>query len=620
MVQKVEITVFEGTEEIWTGISRTPLEIGRQKEGDSGPMELQDLVSSQRLVIAPVSARAIPREALKVECDLDGTIQITNIHPRLPFYIGNPGAPLGPSETLESRDEVIVRLQENRMLRIYAASPESIESPVSGADLHFRTLSGQVESTMDNVVPVKVKELFGGETTKDQGRAAVELVRSALTVVQKAAGSSEFYDSAVKAVANMADLDRAMILLREGNEWVVRSCFVSGQETSGIEDSINTRGFSKRLTERVLMTKETVIYDPANYMHTADSSMMALDRAVAAPIFDDKRNVIGAIYGDRKFASETVDTPIGELEATLLQVMAGAVSSGIARQRQEAIRSSLTQFFSQEIAERLEKNDDLLAGRDAEVTVMFCDIRGFSTVSERVGPAKTIEWINDVLTELSLCVTKTDGVLVDYVGDELMAMWGAPAEMPDHAARACRSACEMLGLTETLRERWKEITPDRFGFGIGINTGVARVGNTGSKVKFKYGPLGNTVNVASRVEGITKKLGVTALITNTTADAIGKEFDFRRMSQVQVVGIQEPVTLYELKASAKDEWRSMAERYEEALSKFENGDLTGAARALASLVHNYADDNPSLVLLGRVVDALTKREEKAGAVWIMDSK
>ena len=152
---------------------------------------------------------------------------------------------------------------------------------------------------------------------------------------------------------------------------------------------------------------------------------------------------------------------------------------------------------------------------------MFCDIRGFSTIAERVGAQRTIEWINDVLTELSLCVTKTDGVLVDYVGDELMAMWGAPAEQPDHARRACRSAVEMLELLDPLRERWKEITPDKFGFGIGINTGMARVGNTGSKVKFKYGPLGNTVNLASRVQGITKKLGVAALITDSTAKATG---------------------------------------------------------------------------------------------------
>ncbi|QDT05259.1 Adenylate cyclase 1 [Rubripirellula lacrimiformis] len=626
MGQKVEVTVFDGAQQTWNGVSRTPLEIGRQMEGDPGPRDLQDLGDRQRLVIAPVSARAVPRIAVRIDVLDSGELQVTNAHSRMSFFVGGQTQPLAPGKSFQSADEIIVQLPENRMLRLNQSDPESIVSPTSSGDGEmFRTLSGQVESTMENVAPVRLKELFDGGSRQDHGRVAVDLVRAALTVVQKAAGSNEFFDSAVSAVATMVELDRALVLLREGDEWTVRSSYSAGQEmatheTDGGDGSSAPMNFSRGLTDRVLATGKTVIYDPANYMHTADSSMMVLDRAVAAPILNEKREVIGAIYGDRRYGSGAGDTPIGDLEAALLEVMAGAVSSGIARQRQEAIRSSLTQFFSHAIAERLEKNDDLLAGRDAEVTVLFCDIRGFSTVSERVGPKKTIEWINDVLTELSQCVTNTDGVLVDYVGDELMAMWGAPAEMPDHAARACRSAVEMLKLIEPLRERWKEITPDKFGFGIGINTGVARVGNTGSKVKFKYGPLGNAVNLASRVEGITKKLGVAALISDSTAQAIGKAFDHRRLAMVQVVGIKEPVLIHELKGGANEEWRSMSERYESALRAFDSGDLTGAARSLASLVHAHPDDSPSLVLLGRVVDALTRRDEHVDSIWRLKNK
>ncbi len=562
MENKVKVIVFEGKEELWNGVSKTPLEVGRQQEGDAGSLDLQDLVTSQRLVIAPVSARSIPRQALRIEA-AGAKLRVVNIHPRLSFYVGRQADPLGPGEAFES-DEIIVSLPENRTIQVTICDPNSVDSPVSpGADTHFRTLTGNIESTMENVAPVRLNELFGGESKEDQGRVAVDLVRSALTVVQKAAGSNEFFDSAVYAVATMIELDRALVLLREGDEWTVRSSYTANAnsanpnaanpnaancDTDGKATNQQAITFSKGLTERVLRTGKTVIYDPANYLHTTESSMMVLDRAVAAPVFDEKRNVIGAIYGDRKIATGAVDTPIGDLEAALLEVMAGAVSSGIARQRQEKMRSSLTLFFSQEVVERLEQNEDLLIGRDAEVTVLFCDIRGFSTIAERVGAERTIEWINDVLTELSQCVMKTDGVLVDYVGDELMAMWGAPAEQTDHANRACRSAVEMLKLIDPLRERWKEITPDRFGFGIGINTGMARVGNTGSRVKFKYGPLGNTVNLASRVQGITKKLGVAALITESTAEAIGRAFDYRRLAVVRPLGIVEPVGLHELKA------------------------------------------------------------------------
>ncbi len=619
-MQKVELSVWEGKTEIWTGIARTPLEIGRQQEGDAGPLELQDLLSCQRLVIAPVSARAIPRQALRVELTIANTIQISNIHPRLSFYIGTDARPLLPGEVFQATDEVVVSLPENRTVRISVCAPDSVEGPISQMqDEPFRTIQGSIESTMEFAAPVRLNQIMAGTKSEDNGRVAVDLVRSALSVVRQAAGSNEFFDAAVKSIAQMIDLDRALALVREGNEWVIKAKHCSDPETSA-DKGKKVSSFSEGLLGRVLRTGKTVVYDPKNFLHTTDSSMMALDRAVAAPVLDENNRVIGALYGDRRFGSSDNDEPIGDLEAALIEVMAGAVSSGLARQRQEKIRSSLNQFFSPEVAKRLEEDNDLLSGRDAEVTVLFCDIRGFSAISERVGPKRTIEWINDVLTELSQCVMDTDGVLVDYVGDELMAMWGAPGEQPDHAIRACRAACKMFEKTESLRERWKDITPDKFGFGIGINTGMARVGNTGSKVKFKYGPLGNTVNLASRVQGITKKLGVAGLITDSTARAVGRAFDHRRLAVVRVVGIQEPVALHELKAQADEDWRQMSMRYESALNSFDASDLKGAARQLASLVYDHPDDNPSVVLLGRVVDALTRKDQTVDPIWLMDSK
>ena len=618
--QKIEISVWEGQTELWTGISNTPLEIGRQQEGDSGPLELQDLVSSQRLVIAPVSARSIPRQALRVESPKTGQLKVCNIHPRLSFYIGTEAKPLAPGEAFEASEEIVVSLPENRTVRVQVCAPESMLPDLGeGPSTNFRTIAASADFVADHAARVGLNELLGQANKEDQGRMAVDLVRSALTVVQKAAGSNEFFDAAVRSVASMIELDRALALLRKGSEWEIRSHYTNELL------SVNEAGeptFSRSLLERVVKTGKTIIYDPNNYLHTTDSSMAVLDRAVAAPIMGDNQQVIGAIYGDRKYgSSESRDAPpIGDLEAALLEVMAGALSSGINRQRQEAIRSNFTQFFSHEIAARLEKNDDLLTPRDAEVTVLFCDIRGFSAISERVGPKRTIEWINDVLTELSQCVTRTDGVLVDYVGDELMAMWGAPGEQTDHARRACQAATEMLSFIEPLRERWKDITPDRFGFGIGINTGQARVGNTGSKVKFKYGPLGPTVNLASRVQGITKKLGVACLITESTATAVGDQFDHRRLADVRPVGILEPVRLHELKERADQAWRQLAERYEAALEAFDAHDLTAAARQVASLVHDFPDDNPSVVLLHRIVGALMKKEEDVDPVWMMSSK
>ena len=619
-MEKVEVSVFEGQTELWSGICLTPLEIGRQQESDSGPLELQEIAGAHRLVVAPLSARSIPRQAISVESPEPGLLRVRNIHPRLSFYVGiEEPAPLPPNEKYEARDQIVVSLPDDRTVRIQTSAPESdVSSGSHGYETNFRTISAPAEDAFAEPPPARLNELFGMGSQANSGRVAVDLVRSALTVVRQAAGSNEFFDSATKSVATMVDLDRALVVLRQQDDWTVRSSFFQDGD-AGAESGAQS-SFSRGLVERVFRTGMTVIFDPNNYMHTTDSSMMSLERAVAAPIVGENGEVIGVLYGDRRVGSFSDDTPIGDLEAALIEVMAGAVSSGLARQKQEEARSAMTQFFSDEVAQYLEADKNLLAGRDAEVTVLFCDIRGFSAIAERVGPQKTIEWINDVLTELSLCVKKTNGVLVDYVGDELMAMWGAPADQPDHAVRACRAAVEMLGFIDPLRERWKEITPDRFGFGIGINTGIARVGNTGSKVKFKYGPLGNTVNVASRVQGITKKLGVAALITDSTAQAIGRAFDHRRLAVVRAVGIAEPVTLHELHSDATEDWRQLAHRYESALASFDTNDLTGAARQLASLVYDHPDDNPSVVLLGRVVQALTRREETVDPVWVLDSK
>lgn len=619
-MHKLRVTVFEEDRELWSGEVSPPLEIGRQQEGDQSAMELQDQVAYRRLVMAPVAARGIPRQAVRIESPNRSQMRVVNMHSRLTFGIGDTGELLPPGQVHVCDQTARVILPERRVVQV-SIIDESLslsESSIpGGAKSNFQTIAIG-PNLLDGPSPAKLRKILDGDHGEVRGRAAVDLVRSALDVVRQAAGSDGFFDAACTAAANMIELDRVMVLLYEGGSWRQRAVKLIDPDTG-----VDTKAlkFSDGLVSRVLRTGRTVIYDPNNYMHSAGSSLSMLERAVASPITDETGKAIGVLYGDRQFGGDPEGMPIGELEAALLEVLAGAVSSGLARQREEQRRASLTQFFSPRIAEQLENNQDLLTGQDAEVTVLFCDIRGFSGVAERVGPQRTIQWINDVLTELSLCVMRHDGVLVDYVGDELMAMWGAPGDQPDHAERACKAACEMLNQIEPLRKRWSEVTPDGFGFGIGINTGMARVGNTGSKIKFKYGPLGNVVNVASRVQGVTKQVGVRALITASTANAItGKPFDLRRIASVGVVGIKEPITLMQLAHEEPASWRTMRDKYESALALFENGDYSGAARVLATLVYDFPDDQPSLILLGRVVEGLTDKSKPADPVWRLHSK
>jgi adenylate cyclase len=170
-----------------------------------------------------------------------------------------------------------------------------------------------------------------------------------------------------------------------------------------------------------------------------------------------------------------------------------------------------------------------------------------------------------------------------------------------------------------LNERWANELGEPVSIGVGINSGLARVGNTGSTRKFKYGPLGNTVNLASRVQGATKHLKSKILITGNTAAKLGPEIHRRRLSQVRVVNIETPVDLYEIVAVADERWSDLRDRYEAALQAMERKEFFTATKHLGNLVADYPNDGPSQLLLARAVNALISRDD-FDHVWELESK
>jgi adenylate cyclase len=297
----------------------------------------------------------------------------------------------------------------------------------------------------------------------------------------------------------------------------------------------------------------------------------------------------------------------------LIELLASGVATGLARLEHERkaliLQTRFEQFFTPALARHLAAHPDLLSGQDVEITALFCDIRGFSRISRNHGPAFTLDWTNDVLSTLSDCVLKHEGVLVDYIGDELLAMWGAPEEQPDHAERACRTALEMTGCLPGLNARWQGPLGEAMGFGIGVNTGVARVGNTGSQRKFKYGPLGDTVNVASRVQGATKYFKSSLLITKATRDRLGAQFQVRRLGKARVVNIAEPIELFELYSPDQPAACELLASYEEGLAAFEAKEFRKAAGILGQLLYLNRDDGPSIALLARAIACVVEEPE-----------
>jgi adenylate cyclase len=285
-----------------------------------------------------------------------------------------------------------------------------------------------------------------------------------------------------------------------------------------------------------------------------------------------------------------------------LKLLRARVNSSLERQRLR--EQELARYFTPRLARQLRRRPELLAtGRSTEVSVLFCDIVGFSRVSERLGPEQTIQWLSAVLTAMSGCVMTEDGVLVDYTGDQIMALWGAPYDQPDHAARACRCAAAMMHALPALDAAWRSVTQQETAVSIGINTGPAYVGNIGTPQKFKFGALGNTVNLASRVQGATRHMGVSVLVTaHTRAQAAG-DFAARRLGKVRVNNIEEPVELYELFACPGPASTKLTAGYESALRCCEDGALEAASDSLCGLLEEFPADGPALLLMSRTIGA-----------------
>jgi len=286
------------------------------------------------------------------------------------------------------------------------------------------------------------------------------------------------------------------------------------------------------------------------------------------------------------------------------------------------------QHFTPELARELARNPDpmKMKARNAQVTVLFCDIRKFSTISERLGPEQTIGWLSGVMGEFSTSVIENGGVLVDYTGDELLALWGAPNEDPDHAEKACNAALEIAGKLEELNEKWCPIVKAETAIGIGVNTGQALVGNIGTHRKFKYGPLGTTVNLASRVQGATKYLRTPLLVTGNTREHLSWGFNTRRLCRVRVNNIREPVELFEIAppGGSGEHWENLRDEYEAALDHFEKCQFRRASAILGDVLVKFPDDGPSLQLMSRVVDAMLRgqegKTEEFDPIWELEGK
>jgi adenylate cyclase len=276
-----------------------------------------------------------------------------------------------------------------------------------------------------------------------------------------------------------------------------------------------------------------------------------------------------------------------------------------ARRERAQIRGMFAQYVPEAVVAELIRNPDklVLGGEEREMSALFSDVEGFTSISEHLTPTQLVELLNEYLTEMTQCVTDEGGIIDKYEGDAIIAEFGAPLPCADHAQRAARTALAMQERLAGLRRDWALRGKPQLKARVGINSGLMVVGNMGSRQIFDYTAMGDAMNLASRLEGVNKFYGSAILLSGESWARLERAFLGRCLDAIRVKGRREPVQLWELIARA-DDARAATHlesigRWDAARAHYLARDFAAAAAAFEALAATDAEDGPARVLAAR---------------------
>ena len=273
------------------------------------------------------------------------------------------------------------------------------------------------------------------------------------------------------------------------------------------------------------------------------------------------------------------------------------------------IKGAFSYYVNASVVSEMLKNPEMLKlGGDKRIlTVLFSDIRGFTTISEQMDPESLVHMLNQYLTVMTDIVFKYDGLVDKYIGDAVMAVWGAPLSQPKHALLACRAGLEMMAALEELRKKWalEDESIPFIDIGIGLNSGPMVVGNMGSEARFDYTVMGDAVNLGSRLEGANKHYGTNIIIGEMTYQQINEDLYCRELDSVAVKGKEKPVKIYELLGDYRrvpDEKLNMARSFSRGLNAYKRQKWQEARRIYSAINCYYPEDKPTEMYLKRITE------------------
>ena len=274
------------------------------------------------------------------------------------------------------------------------------------------------------------------------------------------------------------------------------------------------------------------------------------------------------------------------------------------RKQKGFIKGAFSQYLSPTVIDQIVENPDMLqlGGEKREMTPFFSDIQGFSTISEGLTPEELVQLLNEYLTAMCDIVSSYHGTIDKFEGDAIIAFWGAPLELPDHATVACHAAIDMQKKNEEMRKTLREQNRPMLYTRIGMSSGSVVVGNMGSADRMDYTMMGDVVNLAARLEGVNKFYQTFTMIPQSTYELAKDDIDTRQLDVIRVVGKKEPISVYEVlerKNQTSSEKSGVVEKYLKALKLYEERNFADASKEFEKVLAIDPDDGPSQTYVKR---------------------
>lgn len=288
------------------------------------------------------------------------------------------------------------------------------------------------------------------------------------------------------------------------------------------------------------------------------------------------------------------------------------------------IRQMFHHYLMPSVVEELVNNPKklTLGGEKRKITIFFSDIRDFTAISESLSPEQLSKLINQYLTVMTDIIMKHNGLVDKYIGDAIMAFWGAPVENNNQVIDACRAIQEMSKALQELNNEWKKEGIPLLKIGVGLNVGEAVVGNFGSEKRFNYTALGDEVNFASRLEGVNKMYGTQCIVSESIFNELlhDGQFVLRKLDMIKVKGKKEPKVIFEFVTDdVHDDLRKVHELFEQGRNKYEMGDWKGAIEVLQNVLE-IRDDGPTKTILNRCKVFIEHPPVEWHGVYSLESK